>query len=251
VLPEAQSLAGELGVAISPLSPSEPWLQANASPAGRDFGDAELARLGSLGLNLRWLDLAGTGVTDAGLGFVEGMTNLVRLHLERTAITDAGLARLAALGQLEYLNLYGTGVTDDALPHLRPLPRLRQLYLWQTQVTPEAARALAEARLDQAGIQRLQQEIEQLQTRIRESRFTVELAATNLAVASTNSAGLNNLCPVSGKPVDLAKTSTFEGRRVAFCCDNCKAEFDKDPKPFLARLGPSPAKSEPASDSKP
>ena len=185
VLPQVELLADALGIAISALAQGEPWLQANASLPGPQFGDAELARLAPLAPNLRWLDLAGTSVTDAGLSAVASMRNLVRLHLEHTAVTDAGLAQLAGLDDLAYLNLYGTAVTDAALPHLRALPRLRQLYLWQTQVTPEAARAFAEERLDKAELQGWKAEIEQLQARIRGRQFTVEFGATNLTVSPT------------------------------------------------------------------
>jgi YHS domain-containing protein len=44
------------------------------------------------------------------------------------------------------------------------------------------------------------------------------------------------MCPVSGKPVDAQKTVLYEGKLVAFCCDDCKAKFQQDPKPFLAKL---------------
>jgi YHS domain-containing protein len=32
------------------------------------------------------------------------------------------------------------------------------------------------------------------------------------------------------------KTVVYEGKVVAFCCDDCKANFEKDPKPFLSKL---------------
>jgi YHS domain-containing protein len=48
---------------------------------------------------------------------------------------------------------------------------------------------------------------------------------------------INKDCPVSGKPIDASKTVTYEGSLVAFCCDDCKAEFGKDPKKFAGKLG--------------
>jgi mono/diheme cytochrome c family protein/YHS domain-containing protein len=251
VLPVAEKLADELGVAITALGANEPWLQCNASIAGPDFGDAALARLAPLAANLRWLDLAGTRITDAGLIQIARMPHLVRLNLSRTAVTDAGLAQLSELAELEALSLYSTAVSDAGLTSLQSLPGLRQLYLWHTQVTPDTAKAFAEARLDRAQIQRWETEIEQLKSNIKAQQVTVNLGVVSTNTASTNPAQLNTTCPVSGKPVDPAKTSSYAGTVIAFCCDDCKATFEKDPKPFLAKLGLSPAKTEATSDPKP
>jgi YHS domain-containing protein len=235
-LPLPEQLADELGIAITALSEKDPWLQGNASVAGTNFGDTDLARLTPLALNLRWLDLAGTRITDSGLVVVAGMTNLTRLHLERTVVTDDGLAHLAGLRELEYLNLYGTAVTDAGLAHLQPLGKLRRLYLWQTGVTPEAAAAFADRLTDREQIRRWQEEIAALQARLLGARVTVALGAPASAAAKP----INSKCPVSGKDIDPAKTAVYEGKLVAFCCDQCKARFEKDPKPHLARLGLAP-----------
>jgi YHS domain-containing protein len=238
LFPVVEPLARELGVALSALSQNEPWLQVNASLAGTNFTDAALARLAPAAANLRWLDLGGTAITDAGLTNLAGMTHLTRLHLPRTAITDAGLAHLALLAELESLNLYATAVTDAGLASLERLPKLKQLYLWQTQVTPAAAKAFAEARLDQAQLKRWQEELAQLQANLRNARMTVDLGATTNAPAATNATACNTNCPVSGKPVVATQTSLYEGRLVAFCCGDCKAAFDKEPTKFAAKLPP-------------
>jgi uncharacterized membrane protein/YHS domain-containing protein len=233
----AAALSDELGIPITFLAEDKPWLQCNASIAGPIFGDAELSKLSALGPNLRWLDLAGTKITDAGLRAVAAMPNLKRLHLERTAITDTGLARLGTLTELEYLNIYGTAVTDAGLASLQAMPRLRQLYLWQTKVTPAAAKAFAAARTDQDQIQGWRQEIEELEAKIENEKFSVELGTTTVAPASTNAMPANQQCPVSGKPADLAHTVDYQGTVIAFCCKDCKAKFEQDPKPFLGKLG--------------
>ena len=171
----AEKLAGELGIAISLLAPNQPWLQCNAGIAATNFGDAQLARLTKLGPNLRWLDLAGTRVTDAGMASLAVMPNLTRLHLERSGITDAALAQVALLPNLEYLNLYGTAVTDAGLEPLRKMAHLNQLYLWQTKVTASGSQALVDARTDRAQIQQWEEEIQLLKARIRGSRLFVDL----------------------------------------------------------------------------
>jgi uncharacterized membrane protein len=236
VLTQIVGLADELGIAITPLSPKEPWLQCNASIAGTNFGDAQLAKLTPIGANLRWLDLAGTAVTDAGLAQLASMPNLTRLHLERTQLTDAGLARVSGLNDLEYLNLYATGITDGGLDVLEKIPKLKQLYLWQTKVTPAAGKAFTEARTDRDQLQRWQEEIEQLNAKIRDSHISVDLGTISPAIASTNAVPVNAQCHVSGKPVDPSKTVVHNGVLVAFCCDDCKAKFQQDPKPYLAKL---------------
>jgi len=239
-LREVQAIAGqladELDIVITPLSPNAPWLQANASLARTNFDDAALARLAPIALNLRWLDLGGTRVTDAGLGSVATMPHLARLHLERTAVSDAGLAQLATLTELDYLNLYGTAVTDTGLAALQHLPKLKQLYLWQTHVTPEAARAFASAKLDPQQTQQWREEIEQLKAKIKDQAMTVDTGVAEPTNTTAAVKPVNTACPVTGTPADPAKTVFYAGQLVAFCCDRCKAKFQKDPRPFLARL---------------
>jgi len=237
ILPEAANLGDALKIVITPLSPNDPWLQCNASMLGTNFSDAELQRLLPLGANLRWLDVAGTRVTDAGLAYLAAMPNLQRLHLERTGVSDAGLVRLTGLGQLQYLDLYGTRVTDVGLGTLERLPQLKQLYVWETAVTPVAADAFVDARTDKSQVQRWQDQIEQLQSQIRDSRVAVELGTATVPAAQASATPINTQCPVSGKPIDGSKTTVYEGSVVAFCCDDCKAEFEKAPARFQAKLG--------------
>ena len=236
VLPVAEKLTDDLNIALSALSPSEPWLQCNASIAGTNFGDANLAALAPLAANMRWLDLAGTAITDAALVQVGAMRHLTRLHLQRTGITDAGIAQLAGLAELESLNLYGTGITEAALATLQRLPKLRQLYLWQTKVTPDAAQAFADARVDKEQITKWEAEIQQLQSQIRDQHMSVDVGAPALAAADPGPIPINTVCPVSGKPADRTKTTVHDGKLVAFCCDDCKASFAKDPKAYQAKL---------------
>jgi uncharacterized membrane protein len=236
ILGQSAGLFDGQNIAITPLSPKDPWLQCNASVAGTNFGDKDLAKLSPVGANLRWLDLGGTAITDAGLSQLADMPNLTRLHLERTHITDAGLASIARLRHLEYLNLYGTEVSDAGLDQLQSMGKLKQLYLWQTKVTPAAGKAFAEAHTDEDQLQRWQQEIEQLNARIRDAHIAVDLGTILPAPASTNSTPANAQCPVSGKPIDPTKTVIHNGVVVAFCCDDCKAKFQQDPTPYLAKL---------------
>ena len=236
VLPLAEKLAEDFGIAVTALSPNEPWLQCNTSLAGTNFTDSALAQLAPLAANLLWLDLAGTGVGDTGLAHVAAMKPLTRLRLERTAITDAGLAALVGLTELESLNLYGTAVTDAGLEKLKDLPKLRRVFLWQTKVTPEAAQAFAAARVDTNQIAQLEQQIRDLQEQVRNQRVSVEIAAPPSLVATPGAIPINTVCPVSSKLADRTKTTIHDGKVIAFCCNDCKATFEKDPKPYLGKL---------------
>lgn len=175
IRPNVEKLADDLGIAIGFLGENEPWLQCNASPAGRNFTETEMARLEPLAQHIRWLDVSGTGITDAGFAHMAAMTNLTRLHAERTAISDAALKWLTGLKNLEYLNLYGTGVSDAGLKHLEALPKLRNLFLWQTRVTPAAAKQFAAERIDKDQIQKWEEEIDLLKAKISSRQVTIQL----------------------------------------------------------------------------
>jgi YHS domain-containing protein len=43
-------------------------------------------------------------------------------------------------------------------------------------------------------------------------------------------------CPVSGKPINPEHKVEFEGKQVYFCCPNCPAAFNADPKKFMEKL---------------
>ncbi len=81
------------------------------------------------------LDLPSTGVTDAGLAELAGLTNLQALDLGFTSVTDAGLAELAGLANLQTLDLGLTSVTDAGLAELAGLANLQVLDLSFTRVT--------------------------------------------------------------------------------------------------------------------
>jgi len=79
--------------------------------------------------DVRRLDLDKSGVTDAGLKAMAGMTWLNELRLRETAITDAGLAELGKLPNLRRLTLNRTSVTDKGIAALARLPDLEYLML--------------------------------------------------------------------------------------------------------------------------
>src|ERR1035438_3915505 len=60
MLAMAALIAGKLGVLVRPLSPDGPWLDVNARPVGKGFGDKELEQLSPIAPAIEWLDLGGT-----------------------------------------------------------------------------------------------------------------------------------------------------------------------------------------------
>jgi mono/diheme cytochrome c family protein/uncharacterized membrane protein len=182
VLPEristlaaATALASRLQIEIRPLAADTPWLAVTARLRAAQFGDAQLRELEPIAPAIQWLDLGQTAVTDAGLAPLAAMKNLRRLQLDHTAITDAGLAHLSSLTQLESLNLHRTAITDAGLPALKSLSRLRSIYLWQTHVTPAAAQALGETLVDHRKVKRWNEQIADLQNKVRSEQFSANL----------------------------------------------------------------------------
>ncbi|GAB4140214.1 MAG: hypothetical protein Fur0015_10630 [Ignavibacteriales bacterium] len=47
----------------------------------------------------------------------------------------------------------------------------------------------------------------------------------------------NELCPLDGEKINKnGVKSSFKGKTIAFCCDECKAEFDKQPEKYMKNL---------------
>ena len=227
--PEQQQAAEKLkakGGSVMPLAADSDALVVNLGLAGQQACDEELALVKTLSKVVE-LDLHGTAVTNAGLANLEGMKDLTKLRLDRTKVGDEGVAHLKGLTNLVYLNLYDTPVTDAGLEHLKDLKSLKRLYLWQSKVTDAGAAALHKA-LPEATINR--------------GEGMAALAAVkgeqSNAPAATVVAGkpVNAKCPVTGKDVDPTKLVVFEGKTIGFCCEKCPAEFQKDPKKFVALI---------------
>jgi hypothetical protein len=86
-----------------------------------------------------------TGLGDACLVPIQGLTSLQTLTLSGNRITDSGLAILSGLSNLEILDLDATDVTDAGLVHLQSLKQLKTLNLTDTKVTPQGVKTLQAA----------------------------------------------------------------------------------------------------------
>jgi YHS domain-containing protein len=49
-------------------------------------------------------------------------------------------------------------------------------------------------------------------------------------------AGEQTICPVMGNPIDKDVFVEYEGKKVYFCCPDCKAKFNADPEKYIAKL---------------
>lgn len=187
---------------------------------GKDLTDAGLANLKNVP-GLIDLNVAGTKITDAGLKQIGAITTLERLNLNNTKVTDAGLANLKGLKNLNYLNLYGAeGVTDKGLVHLKGLSKLKALYLWKTKATKDG--------------------VKKLETALKGIRINMGWDLTPVVVVPVAAKPVlktvNLICPIKGKPVNAAKTFTYKGKLIGLCCDNCLAQFKKNPEKFISKV---------------
>jgi YHS domain-containing protein len=44
------------------------------------------------------------------------------------------------------------------------------------------------------------------------------------------------ICPVMGNPINPNVYTEYQGRRIYFCCQSCKATFEKDPEKYIAKV---------------
>ena len=130
------------GASLLPIAAGAKAYRFTALNVAKSFGDAGLDALLPIAGQIESLDLARTQVTDAGLAKVAQMKNLKELRLDNTGITDAGLDHLKGLTELVYLNVYGSKVTDAGLQKLAELKKLKSLYVWQTGVTKAGVQQL-------------------------------------------------------------------------------------------------------------
>ena len=47
---------------------------------------------------------------------------------------------------------------------------------------------------------------------------------------------INKKCPVEGEDIDPTKFVIYKGKKVAFCCESCDKDFNKDPEKFMKLL---------------
>ena len=104
-------------------------------------------------LNLEWLALIKTSVTDEGLAMLKNFEKLVLLRIESTQLSDAGLEHIGQQQGLRELWIINAPVTDAGLEHLKGLSQVRSLLLRGTKIT-DAGLADLKAALPMGGVHR-------------------------------------------------------------------------------------------------
>jgi YHS domain-containing protein len=61
-------------------------------------------------------------------------------------------------------------------------------------------------------------------------------AANSVSQAEPAAAGEQTMCPVMGGPIDKKIFVEYMGKKVYFCCEQCKGNFEKNPEKYLPKL---------------
>ena len=104
--------------------------------------DGGLNHILTSAVQLRYLDLFGTNITDAGLASLQNKQGLQALFLGGTQTSDLGLSYFKKLNNLQVLDLEGTQITDAGLQHLKGM-KLVSLKLGKTRIGGSGLKHLA------------------------------------------------------------------------------------------------------------
>ena len=233
----------EKGLLVMPIAQNTNALYINASYMGKNFDDDELETILSLAPQLLWLNVARTSISDNGMKLISRLNMLERLHAENTSISDASTPEISKLRNLKYLNLYNTTISDASIENLRKLDKLEKVFLWQTKVTQKGADALRQNFVDSNIFTSLSDKKKVLSDKIKKTEQNhanriseLETKVKVLSSSTDDQKPINDKCPVSNKPVDIYKSTNFEGRMIGFCCANCKGKFDKDSSSYRSKI---------------
>ncbi len=47
---------------------------------------------------------------------------------------------------------------------------------------------------------------------------------------------INTICPVADRPAKADVVTEWEDKKVAFCCNRCKARFEAEPEKYADKL---------------
>jgi len=62
-------------------------------------------------------------------------------------------------------------------------------------------------------------------------------AATKVPTTSTSTAAkIQTICPVEGRKIDKNVYVDYQGKRIYFCCADCKAKFDADSAKYIKQM---------------
>jgi len=73
--------------------------------------------------------------------------------------------------------------------------------------------------------------IEDVTKKVTETAKDAEKTAVAVAAALEQT-----ICPVMENPINKQYFTEYKGKKVYFCCPECKAKFDAEPEKYLAKL---------------
>jgi len=212
------------GVLCESVAADTPALDVNASLVGSAFTDEDLPHVAALGPTLVWLNLARTGVTDAGLARIQALPELRRLSAANTGIGDAGIAALGTPQKLESLNVYGTKVTDAGVAGLGGWPALARVFAFSTAVTEQGGKALV---AQKPGL---------VVDRGEYAAQRIAAAEREIAERKRREEPANEACLVNGEKPSREHFVDVDGIRLVFCCGKCKKKYEADPSAFADKV---------------
>ncbi len=70
------------------------------------------------------------------------------------------------------------------------------------------------------------------------TKAAVDTAKATAATATVAAAAATEqtMCPVMEAPIDKSIFVEYKGKKVYFCCTSCKADFEKNPEKYIAKL---------------
>lgn len=228
--------------------------------ARTEVTDAGLATVKSFG-ELRWLNLSNTKVTDAGLDNLAGLSKLTYLNLYGTQVTDAGIAKLSGLTNLRKLFLWQTKATKSGAAKLTKTVKGLKIDMGDyaailRDIKPPAKTPQKKGKKKAVAINTkcpiTGRKVNASKTAVFEGQVIGLCCAKckkkfdkNPAKfigkvkefkAAKGTVAVNKKCPVTNKSVKAGAISSFRGEVIGFCCNKCKAKFDKKPAKFLSKL---------------
>ncbi len=81
---------------------------------------------------------------------------------------------------------------------------------------------------DVSGTEKMTTEVEKMATEAKQMASEAE--------ESIASAVEQTICPVIEGPINKDIFTEYKGKKVYFCCESCKTEFEKDPEKYIAKL---------------
>lgn len=66
-------------------------------------------------------------------------------------------------------------------------------------------------------------------TQTKETQPAEKISKVSEAVEQT-------ICPVMGNPINKDIYTEYKGKKVYFCCPECKEKFEQDPEKYISKL---------------